>query len=175
MANFDAADVLDESYFRQQLFNAEALAAIRSASAEATSRGQREIDPILLLLGLMENDSSVAVAIVRALGETPERIHYATRSLLGDATAPRVPPTSAYDTSASTAFQLNESAREACRLAVDEAVRVFSNPRYLGSEHLLLGVVRVDSEPLDRILKPAALTLERVRRARNTVLGIPPS
>jgi hypothetical protein len=60
-------------------------------------------------------------------------------------------------------------------LAVDEAMRVPSNPRYLGSEHLLLGVIRVDAEPVDTILKAAGITLERARRARNTVLGLPPN
>jgi ATP-dependent Clp protease ATP-binding subunit ClpA len=170
MAYFDRADVLDEDYFRQQLFNAEALAALRSASAETNTRGKREIDPILLLLGLMEDASSVAVAIVCALGETPERIQHATRSLMTGTPAPSVPPTSAQ-----AGFPLNEQARQVCRLAIDEAMRVFSNPRYVGSEHLLLGVVRVDSAPLDTILRPATLTLERVRGARNTVLGLPRS
>jgi ATP-dependent Clp protease ATP-binding subunit ClpA len=174
MGNADEAEVFDEEYFRQQLFNVEALTALRSAQAEAFALGESKIDSQLLLLGLMIHPENVAVAVVRALGETPERIQQAIHSLQANKASSIVPPVSVPESTLAL-FPFDTQAKLACRLAVDEAVRIPSNPRCVGSEHLLLGVIRVGSEPLDAVLKSAGITLERTRRAISSVRGLSPN
>jgi ATP-dependent Clp protease ATP-binding subunit ClpA len=170
MSDFSDADPFDEEYFRQHLFNTEAVAAVRTALEEAARQGRDEVDAQLLLVGLMGNPESVAGAMVRALGETLDRVQHAARSLAGGPHADAGSPPSAR-----VQVRIGDQAKQVFRLAVDEAVRVPSNPRYVGSEHLLLGVIRVDPDPLSSVLRSAGITLERARRARNSALGLPPS
>src|SRR5271165_327191 len=141
MTNYSDDDKFDDEYFRRELFNAEAFATLRRAQAEALSLGQSEINAELLLIGLMENSPSVAVAIVRALGQLPSQIQQATRSLQVTG-----PTSIAPSVSMPVQVLLGQEAKQICRVAVDEAIRMPSNPPYTGSEHLLLGLTRSDSK-----------------------------
>jgi hypothetical protein len=62
-------------------------------------------------------------------------------------------------------FRLSAEAQKVVELAVDEALRVYSNSRFVGEVQLLLGIIRSESPDVGDLLKAAGLTLERARIA----------
>jgi len=170
MAGFDNLDALDEGYLRRTHFNDAAVAAVQDAGAELKLRDRYDLDAPALVLGLLHDRGGVVARIIRHLGETPERVDRAVRSLVDRSTSAQVPPGSG-EGGAKPLLRLTPEVRQVFKIAIDEAMRTYADPRFVGPEHLLLGIIRVDADDLGVVMKQAGISLERARRARDEVLG----
>lgn len=166
MPNFEDFSLFDGNYLRRSHFNEAAITALQRGQGEAGRLGATALDARLALVGLMSDDTNLAAKMVRQLGQTPERIGYAARTLFHE------PP---FDTDAQATphadLPIPEELRQLCRLAVDEAMRM--GARTVGPEHLLLAMTRDDDHSAGQLLKQAGVTLERARHVLRIVLGEP--
>lgn len=103
-----------------------------------------------LLLGLVREDSGVAARVLNNLGVELHKVRAAVEFIIG-----RSDPIVMSD------MGLTPRAKRVIELAVDEARRL--NHHYLGTEHLLLGLVREGEGIAAGILESLGVSLEKVR------------
>ncbi len=137
-------------------FTERARRVIFYAYKEAQQLGESEVNTEHLLLGLVRESDSIAVRILERLGVSPQRIRneierYAIR---GGARS-------------SGEMSLAQRAKRVIDLAYDEA-RQFNN-NYIGTEHLLLGLIREGEGLAARILQKLGADLERAREAAKSL------
>ena len=120
------------------------------AQEEAIRLNHNYIGTEHLLLGLVKEENGVAVRVLRELGVEPEQIIRAVERTIGRGERrPFGKPTLAPRT------------KRVIELAVDEA-RIMGH-HYIGTEHLLLGLVREGEGIAVSILRSLGISLERVR------------
>lgn len=134
-----------------QRFTDRARKVIFYAQEEAQRLGETQVSTEHLLLGLVRETDSVAVRILDRLGVSPQRIRaeierYATR---GEARY-------------GAEMQLTSRAKRVIDLAYDEARQLNNN--YIGTEHLLLGLIREGEGLAARVLHKLGVDLDRARR-----------
>lgn len=134
-----------------QRFTERARKVIFYAQEEAHRLGESQVSTEHLLLGLVRESDSVAARILDRLGVSLQRIRneierYATR---GDARP-------------SQEMSLTSRAKRVIDLAYDEARQLNNN--YIGTEHLLLGLIREGEGLAARVLHKLGVDLERARR-----------
>jgi ATP-dependent Clp protease ATP-binding subunit ClpA len=139
-------------------FSERARRALQAAQEEAARLGHGQITADHLVLGVLRDPSAVARAV---LG----RLHVNLEELARTATS------SAVNTTQEASSGLSATARTAIELAVDEARAL--NHHYVGTEHLLLGLVREGTNALAQTLQPRDEALRRTRAAIATVLNDP--
>src|SRR5512139_1086486 len=110
-----------------------------------------------LLLGLIEEAGSVAGRVLRELGMTPDRVREVIRRV----------------TTSSSSFDPNRvelaaDTQQVLEHAVEEARRL--GHHYIGTEHILLGLIRVDSTAME-VLRRLGVTPEQIRRQTRRVLN----
>ncbi|MBZ0292637.1 MAG: ATP-dependent Clp protease ATP-binding subunit [Anaerolineae bacterium] len=110
-----------------------------------------------LLLGLMREEGGVAGRVLRDLGLEQRRVEELVERLTRASTRT---PTSQLDLSPGT--------KRVLELAVDEARRM--GHHYIGTEHLLLGLVRQSEGVAIDVLKRLGVSPEEVRRQTRRVL-----
>lgn len=135
-----------------QRFTERARKCIFCAQEEAAKLCQSEVSTEHLLLGLLRQNSSVAGRILLGMGMDLESI----RTVMM-AQAPRNEGRLGRD------LRLARHAKRAIRLAHDEARRLNNN--YLGTEHLLLGLIAEGGGLAGRVLRQSGASLERARCA----------
>src|SRR5215211_3083222 len=138
-------------------FTQRARRVLSLAHQEAERSRNNNIGTEHLLLGLMDEEGGVAGRVLRELGMTSDRVHEVIRRV----------------TSSSSSFDPNrvELAAETQQVlehAVDEARRL--GHHYIGTEHILLGLVRVDSTALE-VLRRLGVTAEQIRRQTRRILN----
>jgi len=111
-----------------------------------------------LLLGLIREGEGVAAKTLAALGIEADRVRAAVEQMVEKANAP-VPPE----------IGLTPRAKRVLELAVDEARRMGHN--YVGTEHLLLGLIREGEGVAARVLNAAGADQNRVRGVIMQMLG----
>ncbi|HJT57129.1 MAG TPA: Clp protease N-terminal domain-containing protein [Ktedonobacteraceae bacterium] len=111
-----------------------------------------------LLLGLVAEGDGVAAKVLRNLGVELARIRSAVEFIIGRG-----------DRIVLGQIGLTPRAKKVVELAVDEARRL--NHHYIGTEHLLLGLIREGEGIAAGVLESFGLNLERVRRETLTVLN----
>jgi ATP-dependent Clp protease ATP-binding subunit ClpA len=111
-----------------------------------------------LLLGLVREDSSVAARVLANLGVKLEDVGKAVEFIIGRG-----------DRIVSGEGGLTPRAKKVIELAVDEARRL--NHHYIGTEHLLLGLVREGEGIAAGVLASLGVKLEDVRKETLKVLG----
>src|SRR5215831_5543331 len=110
-----------------------------------------------LLLGLMREEGGVAGRVLRDLGLDQRRVEELVERM-----------TRAGQRSPNTRLDLSPGTKKVLELAVDEARRM--GHHYIGTEHLLLGLVRqTDGIAID-VLKRLNVSPEEVRRQTRRVL-----
>ena len=136
---------------------AQARRAVRAARAAARALGHAAVDPAHMLLGLMADTDGPAAAALSAIGVEFDAARDAVVELGLPAGAPerRNVPISSEAQAA-----LEQSLREAQRLGHD----------HLGSEHLLLAVLRDDHGGAVRTLAATGISAEDVERCLGKVL-----
>jgi ATP-dependent Clp protease ATP-binding subunit ClpA len=150
--------------------------AIEAAVTEARRRDHQSIGTAHLLLGLLEDEQNMASRTLVALGVDLAALRAEVVSLLasGDGTdqhpggqgyAPRqAPPTDPIDFG-----HFTERARRVLTLAQEEAQRF--NHNYIGTEHLLLGLVRERDGIAAHVLGSFGVNLGSVRSAVESITG----
>ncbi len=111
-----------------------------------------------LLLGIVREGEGVASKVLESLNISPERIRAEIESAIGR--GDRTP----YEEVAFT-----PRAKRVLELALDEARRLGHN--YIGTEHLLLGLIREGEGVAARVLEAMGADLERVRAQVIYLLG----
>ncbi len=132
-------------------FTERARKALYLAQQEAQRLQNNSIGTEHLLLGLTRLDIGVAVQVLSKLGLEGTQIRSTVESMIASSTIP----------STSKEFGLTPQAKKAIELAVDEAR--YMNHHYIGTEHLLLGLIREGDGIAAEVLRNLGLSLEKVR------------
>ena len=130
------------------------------AQQEAGRLGAGYISPEHLLLGLVRENDSVAVRILDNLGVSREKVR---NEIEGQATKGEA--TTGQD------MYLGPDVKRAIDLAYDEARQLGSN--YVGTEHLLLGLIREEEGMAGRVLSRLGVELEKVRSEVRKIQPMP--
>src|ERR1041384_384853 len=138
-------------------FTQRARRVLSLAHQEAEQSRNNNIGTEHLLLGLMDEEGGVAGRVLRELGMTSDRVREVIRRV----------------TTSSSSFDPNRAelasqTQQVLEHAVDEARRL--GHHYIGTEHILLGLVRVDSTAME-VLRRLGVTAEQIRRQTRRVLN----
>lgn len=110
-----------------------------------------------LLIGLMLEEGGVGGRVLRELGLSTDRV----REVVGRVTT----ASNNFDPSR---VELASGTQQVLEFAVDEARRL--GHHYIGTEHILLGLMRVDNTGLE-VLRRLGVTAEQIRRQTRRVLN----
>src|SRR5271157_2657894 len=108
-----------------------------------------------LLLGLLEEDGGVAGRVLRELGLESGRVREMVQRIIGEGH---------YE---GGKIELAPDTQEVLEFAIEEARKM--GHHYIGTEHLLLGLVRSEGTAME-VLKKLGVTAEQVRRQTRRVL-----
>ncbi len=120
------------------------------AHEEATRFKHNYIGTEHLLLGLIREEDGVAAIVLSNLEIEPQCVQNAVERIVGCG-----------DGQAAGAVGLTPRAKKVIELAVDEARQL--NHRYIGTEHLFLGLIREGNGIAAGVLESLGITLEGVR------------
>ena len=137
-------------------FTQRARRVLALAHQEAERAHKNNIGTEHLLLGLMDEDGGVASRVLRELGLESNRV----RDMVA-----RISPSGA---GIRDKIELASDTQQVLEYAVDEARRL--GHHYIGTEHILLGLVRVEG-PAMETLRRLGITVEQIRRQTRRVLN----
>ncbi len=138
-------------------FTQRARRVLSLAHQEAEQSRNNNIGTEHLLLGLMDEEGGVAGRVLRELGMTSDRVREVIRRVSSGSVG--------FDPSR---VELAGDTQQVLELAVDEARRL--GHHYIGTEHILLGLVRVDGAALE-VLRRLGVTPDQIRRQTRRVLN----
>lgn len=128
------------------------------AEDEAVALRHAEVGTEHLLLGLLREGGGLATRVLRELGAEPTDLGHRVRARLAAAPIAAVGP-----------IGLGPGARSAIEMARAEAGRLHHD--YLGTEHVLLGLLRDGEGPAFVVLNGAGVTLGRARQQIAAILN----
>ena len=134
-----------------QRFTERARRTVFFAQEEAGRLGENYVSTEHLLLGLAREDDSVAARILDRMGLSMARVRSEIERQVARG-----------DGRLGTDMQLTPRAKRVIDLAYDEARQLSNN--YIGTEHLLLGLIREGEGMAGRVLTKLGVELERTRR-----------
>ncbi len=133
-------------------FNQRARRVLQIANEEAERLSHNYIGTEHLLLGLVKEENGIAGRVLREMGAKPERVAEMVERMTG--TGRRSP--------SAGKLELTPRTKQVLEFAVEEARKLSHN--YIGTEHLLLGLIRhADGVAID-VLRQLGLTPDRIRR-----------
>ena len=142
---------------KMERFTQRARRVLSLAQEEAERLQHNYIGTEHLLLGLIREEGGVAGRVLRELGLDQRRVEELVERM-----------TRATTRSTGTQPELSPGTKRVLELAVDEARRM--GHHYIGTEHLLLGLVRLNEGVAIDILKRTGISPEEVRRQTRRVL-----
>jgi ATP-dependent Clp protease ATP-binding subunit ClpC len=137
-------------------FTQRARRVLSLAHQEAERGHQNSIGTEHLLLGLMEEEGGVAGRVLRELGLESSRV----REIIERVSVER--------RHEELKIELAPDTQQVLEYAVDEARRL--GHHYIGTEHILLGLVRVDGTAME-VLRRLGVTADQIRRQTRRVLN----
>ena len=137
-------------------FTQRARRVLSLASQEAERLRQDAISTEHLLLGLIQEEGGVAGRVLRDLGLEPERVNEMVERLSG------------FGTTQAEKLDLTEGVQHVLEYAIEEARKL--GHHYIGTEHLLLGLVRSEDGQAMNVLRKLGVTPEQIRRQTRRVL-----
>jgi ATP-dependent Clp protease ATP-binding subunit ClpC len=137
-------------------FTQRARRVLSLAHQEAERMRQNYIGTEHLLLGLIREDGGVAGRVLRELGLEAERVQEIVERLTGTGSSP------------GGKLDLSPGTQQVLEYAIDEARRL--GHHYIGTEHLLLGLVRYGEGVANDVLRKLGITPEQIRRQTRRVL-----
>jgi ATP-dependent Clp protease ATP-binding subunit ClpC len=143
---------------RFEKFSERARRALTRAQEEAQHFGHNYIDTEHVLLGLIAEEDSVASQVLTNLGVSVSKVRSAVEFIVGRGGRPNTGEVG-----------LTPRAKKVIELAVDEARRL--NHSYIGTEHLLLGLLREREGSAAGVLESFGVTLERVLAETNKLVN----
>ncbi len=137
-------------------FTQRARRVLSLAHQEAERARQNKIGTEHLLLGLMEEEGGVAGRVLRELGMDSDRMREIVERIAGsgDYTGGKI--------------ELAPETQQVLEQAVEEARRL--GHHYIGTEHILLGLVRGEGTAMD-VLRKLGVTPDQIRRQTRRVLN----
>ncbi len=142
---------------KMERFTQRARRVLSLAQEEAGRLHHHQIGTEHLLLGLMREEGGVAGRVLRDLGLDPRRVEELVTRL-----------STAEERRSSEQLDLSPGTKKVLELAVDEARRM--GHHYIGTEHLLLGLVRQQEGIALDVLRRLGVSPEEVRRQTSKVL-----
>ena len=139
-------------------FTERARRVLTLAQEEAQRFNHNYIGTEHLLLGLVREGDGVAAKVLANLGVELSKVRSAVEFIIGRG-----------DRAVSGDIGLTPRAKKVIELAVDEARRL--NHHYIGTEHLLLGLVREGEGIAASVLESLGVNLERVRAETTRILA----
>jgi ATP-dependent Clp protease ATP-binding subunit ClpC len=143
---------------RFEKFSERARRALTHAQEEAQHFGHNYIDTEHILLGLISEDDGVACKVLNNLGVAASKIRAAIEFVVGRGEKQNVGEVG-----------LTPRAKKVIELAVDEARRL--NHSYIGTEHLLLGLLREHEGTAAGVLESFGITLDKVQAETLSILS----
>ena len=137
-------------------FTQRARRVLSLAHQEAERLRQSAIGTEHLLMGLIQEDGGVAGRVLRDLGLEPDRVREIVERLSG------------FGQYRGGKIDLSPGVQQVLEFAVDEARQL--GHHYIGTEHLLLGLVRLTDGPAMDVLRKLGVTPEQIRRQTRRVL-----
>ena len=137
-------------------FTQRARRVLSLAHQEAERMRQERIDTEHLLLGLIQEEGGVAGRVLRELGLEMERVREMVE---------RLSPQGDYH---GGKIDLSAGVQQVLEYAIDEARRM--GHHYIGTEHLLLGLIRSEDGQAMNTLRKLGVTPEQIRRQTRRVL-----
>ncbi|NPA07149.1 MAG: ATP-dependent Clp protease ATP-binding subunit [Chloroflexi bacterium] len=137
-------------------FTQRARRVLSLAHQEAERMRHNYIGTEHLLLALIREEGGVAGQVLRALGVEPERAQEIVERLVG------------IGKGGHKQLQLSRGMQKVLEYALDEARRM--GHQYVGTEHLLLGLIRYPEGMAMRVLSRLGITPEQIRRQTQRLL-----
>ncbi|HWR65425.1 MAG TPA: ATP-dependent Clp protease ATP-binding subunit [Bellilinea sp.] len=137
-------------------FTQRARRVLSLAHQEAERMRQSTISTEHLLLGLIQEEGGIAGRVLRDLGMEPERVQEMVERLSG------------IGQTRSSKIDLSSGVQEVLEFAIEEARRM--GHHYIGTEHILLGLVRSNEGKAMDVLRKLGITPEQIRRQTRRVL-----
>ncbi len=149
---------------RFEKFSERARRVLTLAQEEAEHLNHNYIDTEHILLGLVREEEGVAAKVLTNLGVGLNKVRSAVEFIVGQGKKPTTGETG-----------LTPRAKRVIELAIDEARHLSHN--YIGTEHLLLGLLREVGGVAAAVLDNFGITLERARTEITHILseGVPRS
>ena len=138
-------------------FTQRARRVLSLAHQEAERAHNNYIGTEHLLLGLMDEEGGVAGRVLRELGMTSDRVREVINRVSSSS--------SAFD---ANRVELASDTQQVLEHAVEEARRL--GHHYIGTEHILLGLVRVEGTAME-VLRRLGVTADQIRRQTRRVLN----
>ncbi len=138
-------------------FSEGARRVLMRAQEEARRLGHSYIDTEHILLGVIADESGIGAKVLTNLGVPLNKVQAAVEFVVGKG-----------GKQTSGEVSLAPRAKRIIELAVDEARRFNSN--YIGTEHLLLGLLRGSEGVASNVLESFGITLEQARDEVNRVM-----
>ena len=135
-------------------FTKRARRVLTYAQEEATRLNHNYIGTEHLLLGLIREEEGLAAKVLHDLGVDQNRARQVIEDIVGRGQAP-----------ASARLSLTPRTKRVIELAVDEARRL--GHHYIGTEHLLLGLVREGDGIAVNVLKSLNISPDKIRSQLN--------
>ena len=143
---------------RFEKFSERARRVLTLAQEEAEHLNHNYIDTEHILLGLVREEEGVAAKVLTNLGVGLNKVRSAVEFIVGQGKKPTTSETG-----------LTPRAKRVIELAIDEARHLGHN--YIGTEHLLLGLLREVGGVAAAVLDNFGITLERARNETIHILS----
>lgn len=138
-------------------FTKRARRVLTRAQEEARTLNHRYIGTEHLLLGLVSEEGSVAMRVLGDLGISSDQVRRAVERMVGRGTRPSY-----------TQPTLTPRTKRVIELSVDEARRL--GHHYIGTEHLLLGLIREGEGVAIDVLRQLGASPEKLEEKINRIL-----
>ena len=143
---------------RFEKFSERARRVLTIAQEEARKLNHNYIGTEHILLGLVREEEGVAAKVLTNLGASLNKVRQAVEFISGRGERPSTGETG-----------LTPRAKRVIELAIDEARQLSHN--YIGTEHLLLGLLREGEGVAAGVLDSLGITLERARTETTQVIS----
>ena len=143
---------------RFEKFTERARKVLTLAQEEAQRLNHNYIGTEHILLGLVRENEGVAVKVLSNLGADPDKVRGAVEFIIGRG-----------ERTVSGEIGLTPRAKRVIELAVDEARRL--NHNYIGTEHLLLGLLREAEGAASSVLESLGVNLDKARAETLRILS----
>ncbi|MFC1978822.1 ATP-dependent Clp protease ATP-binding subunit [Chloroflexota bacterium] len=143
---------------RFEKFTDRARRVLTYAQEEAERFNHSHIGTEHVLLGLVREDDGVAAKAFTNLGIEPNKVRASVEFMIGKG-----------EKATTGEIGLTPRAKKVIELAVDEARRL--NHHYIGTEHLLLGLLREGEGVAANVMESLGVNLEKARTEINNILS----
>ena len=143
-----------------QRFTEQARKVVIAAQEEAEADGAAEVQTYHLLLGMTRETDTKAIEILEKFGLSPRRVRDEISKYVNPNQPSRFPQTSG-SRERGPEKQFSDQAKRALQQAYNEARQLDHN--YVGTEHLLLGLLSDNDDVTARVLRGFDINLEEVR------------